>query len=80
MEPNDILIRITPKPEGGFERAIYLAVNDEAMVPEMEKTAEFLAECLKLLDRTESGLEYQKALQYADNLARPSPRIKLLHS
>lgn len=78
MTPNDILIRLTKTDDGRYVREILLAINDESMVPEMERTAEFLSKCLEIFDKSDAGTEYPEAIQFAEGLARPSPRIKLL--
>lgn len=78
MAPNDILIRLTKTDDGRYVREILLAVNDDAMVPEMERTADFLGKCLEIFDKSDAAAEYPEAIQFAEGLARPRPRIKLL--
>ena len=80
MPPNDILIRLTKTDDGRYVREVLLAVNDDSMIPEMERTAEFIGKCLVIFDRSDAGTEYPEALRYAEGLARPNPRIKLLNS
>lgn len=79
-QPNDILVRITRTPEGGFAREVAIAINDESMLPEMERTAEFIGKCLEIFSRSDAATEYPEAIKFAENLARPNPRIKLLDS
>lgn len=78
--PNDILIRITKTADGGYSRETLLAVNDDALVPEMERTAKFLAKCLELFDKSDSEIEYHEALNNTPDLAKLQGRIKLLNS
>lgn len=75
-EPNDILIRIT-RTEDGFRRDVMIAVNDETLLPEMERTAAFLSKCLEIF-ASDAAVGYHDAIQYAERLA--APRIKLLNS
>lgn len=77
-EPNDILVRITRNKDGSFSRDMAIAINDETMLPEMERTAEFLGKCLEIFGRSDAGLEHHAALRYAEGLAQTSGRIKLL--
>lgn len=79
MAPNDILIRLTKTDDGRYIREVLLAVNDDAMVPEMERTAEFLGKCLAIFDKSDTAAEYPEALQFAENLARPKGRVLLSH-
>ena len=80
MAPNDILIRLTKTDDGRTVREVLLLVNDDTMVPEMERHAEFLGKCLEIFDKSDAAEEYPEAMQFAENLARPRPRIKLLDS
>lgn len=80
MAPNDILIRLTKTDDGRYVREVLLAVNDDSMVPEMERTAEFIGKCLEIFDKSDAAAEYPEAMQFAENLAKPRPRIKLLDS
>lgn len=79
MEPNDILIRATRNADGSYSRGVAIAVNDESLLPEMQRTADFLGKCLDVFGRADAAVEYDAAIQYAENLARPSGRILLNH-
>ena len=46
MQPNDILIRISRDDKGGYVREVAIAINDDSMLPEMERTADFIVKCL----------------------------------
>lgn len=78
-EPNDILIRITRNEDGSYSRDMALAINDESMIPEMERTAEFIGKCLEIFAKTDAAVEYHDALTYAEGLARPKGRILVSH-
>lgn len=78
--PNDILIRITQAEDGTFSREILLAVNDDALVPEMERTAKFIGKCLEIFDKSDSEIEYHDILKNTPDLAQLRGRIKLLDS
>ena len=77
--PNDILIRVTRNPDGSYSREVAIAINDETMLPEMERTAEYIGKCLEIFGKTDAAVEYPEALTYAENLARPNGRILLSH-
>lgn len=81
-EPNDILIRITRNEDGSYSKDVAIAINDEAMLPEMERTAKVIRDVVTLIG-TDGGLRaLRTALRAVDaeGLARPSPHIKLLDS
>lgn len=77
--PNDILIRITRNADGSYVREVAIALNDESMLPEMERTADFIGKCLEIFSKTDAGVEYHQALSYAEGLAKPKGRILLSH-
>lgn len=78
-EPNDILIRITKNDDGSYSRDIAIAINDDSMMPEMQRTADFIGKCLEVFGSTEAELEYHNAITFANKLAKPTTRIKLLN-
>jgi len=79
--PNDILIRCTLQADGSHSREIFVAINDESMLPEMERTAEYLGQCLEIYGRTVATTECASAQEYAETLVKPAaPRVKLLNS
>ena len=75
--PNDILIRVVRNEDGTYSREIAIAINDESMLPEMERTAKFLEKCMEMFSRSDASIEYSDAVSYADGLARPKGRILL---
>lgn len=77
--PNDILIRVTRNADGSYAREVAIALNDDSMLPEMERTAEFIGKCLAIFDKSDAATEYPEALQFAENLARPKGRVLLSH-
>lgn len=76
-EPNDILIRFTKDANGKIVKAVEMGVNDDSLLPEMTKTADFITQCLAIQDKTDTEIEFSQALQFADNLAKPAARILL---
>lgn len=49
-EPNDILIRFTKDANGKIVKAVEMGVNDDSLLPEMTKTADFITQCLAIQD------------------------------
>lgn len=77
--PNDILIRITRNEDGTYSRDVAIAINDDSMLPEMERTADFIGKCLEILGKSDAEIEYSQAIQYAEGLAGVKPRIIVPH-
>lgn len=77
--PNDILIRIAKTDDGMFSREVFIAVNDESLVPEMKRTADYIGKCLEILGKSDAEIEYSQAIQYAEGLAGVKPRIIVAH-
>ena len=74
-EPNDILIRFTKDANGKIVKAVEMGVNDDSLLPEMTKTADFITQCLAIQDKTDTEIEFNSALEVANKLAASSPRI-----
>ena len=53
-------------------------LNNDDRLPEMQRLAEYLGECLRLY-RSDAAVEYPEAGAFADGLARPKGRILLGH-
>lgn len=78
--PNDILIRLSYGEDGATSYETLILLNDEAILPEMEKLAAFLRQCLTVYGRnTDAGIEYHDALAIAESLAKPKGRILVSH-
>ena len=66
--PNDVIVRLTKSPDGATSYQLFLAVNDESILPEMEKTAEFISNALLIMDKPDAAIEYSAATDYAEGL------------
>lgn len=68
-QPNDIIVRVHKAEDGKISYELFLAVNDEAMIPTMEKTAEHIGNMLLIMDRPDAEIEYAAPSAFADRLA-----------
>lgn len=67
--PNDVIVRLTKSEDGLVSHEILLAVNDDAMIPEMEKVAEHIGNVLAIMAKSDAEIEYPAAMAFAKRLA-----------
>lgn len=77
MKPNDIIISLTSQPDGKITYEIIIGVNDEAMLPELERAASFLHNCMAIYNKSPAEIEYAEVLAYTDKLAK-KPKLALV--
>lgn len=56
-QPNDLIIRVTRNDSGQCSHEVMIAINDDSMLPELEKLAEYINECLSLYGQEQANLK-----------------------
>jgi len=66
-QPNDLIIRVTRNDSGKYSHEVMIGLSDEAMLPELEKLAEYINKCLLSTER--------KAQNWNIPVQSPTPTI-----